>query len=82
MPAKLATKKLKVWRVDADLTQKALAVKAGVDQGTISKIENAVGTVFEPATMEKITKALDLANKRQIKEFDDYLKNIVDRAAA
>ena len=50
---------LKRWRNEANLTQEALAERAGVQQPTISKMEKGIGTTTA-GTLYAVCAALDL----------------------
>jgi DNA-binding XRE family transcriptional regulator len=57
MDAKLFGKKIKMARVELDMTQTDLANKIGANQKSVSRYENGLSTP-ELETMEKIAKTL------------------------
>lgn len=57
MDAKLFGKKIKLARVELDMTQTDLANKIGANQKSVSRYENGLSTP-ELETMEKIAKVL------------------------
>jgi transcriptional regulator with XRE-family HTH domain len=62
---------LRVARAKAGLTQRQLAVKAGVPHSTIAKIESGVRQPTHP-TMAKILAAVDLSLSTRLVPYDDH----------
>jgi transcriptional regulator with XRE-family HTH domain len=54
-----AGRRVHLARLEAGLSQRALAEKSGVDQSTIVRVERGEGNV-RPMTLAKLAKALDV----------------------
>lgn len=73
MIAQIFAKRLKIHRAISDISQKELAVKAGLSQSTVAQIENGR---MDPSlkTAEKLAEALGVQVTTMLTDFE--IKNV------